>query len=173
MATKFRTRRHPRRFFARGQCNDAGAHGDQSNVFERFMDRSTNSLLIYFATARRQLRLQCYVRHYFWTLTIILFSAMATRRMDRRSACAIWERFENSLRMSLATHCNVALKREAFHDFDARRLLDNSIECHRGTRNMLIDIAGDKGAFMEAVRKNPHGGSVRLAKENNRDTCRG
>ena len=30
---------------------------------------------------------------------------------------------------------------------------------------MLIDIAGDKGAFIEAVRKNPHGGSVRLAIE--------
>ena len=63
-------------------------------VFERFMDRSTNSLLIYFATARRQLRPKCYVRHYFWTLTIILFSAMATAEWTAVGKCAIWERFE-------------------------------------------------------------------------------
>ena len=30
---------------------------------------------------------------------------------------------------------------------------------------MLIDVAGDKGVLIEAVRKNPHDGSVRLAIE--------
>ena len=79
---------------------------------------------------------------------------------------AIWERFEVEFTdESWLLIVNIALKRETFHDFDARRLLDNPIECHRGARNVLIDIADYKGAIMEAVRKNPHDGSVRLAIE--------
>ncbi|MEE3095213.1 MAG: hypothetical protein VX340_14165, partial [Pseudomonadota bacterium] len=64
-------------------------------VFERFMDRSTNSHWVYIATARRQLRIQILCSSLFLDVDhhAVLSDGDAPNG-PQVGTCAIWERFE-------------------------------------------------------------------------------